>query len=251
MPSTPEPGGKPLIYSSPLIQERRQRILKETRKLIAEKGIANFGVRELSKRAGVAQGTLYNAFSSKERIVALAIKDAFDEIRMHVYYKTPADTIEGLLDRAIKINSRNLKARNYAMAVTTIYFSPTTPNDVWTILHQMGTSGITEFLRRLKADGQLEDWVIIEDIAVTFSNMTYAIIHEWSLGRITDSDYLRRIVEAFLLLAISVSKGEARSTAQGYMTGIHRDGSLPEFPMARWRAQPSDVETTMVTDAPD
>jgi AcrR family transcriptional regulator len=244
MESTPELGGNPLTYSSPLIHERRQRILRETRKLIAEKGIANFGVRELSKRAGVAQGTLYNAFSSKERIVALAIKDAFDEIRMHVYYKTPADTIEGLLDRAIKINSRNLRARNYAMAVTTIYFSPTTPNDVWIILHQMGTSGITEFLRRLQADGLLEDWVIVEDIAVTFSNMTYGIIHEWSLGRISDDDYLRRIAEALLLLAISVSKGDARTTAQRYLTDIRFKGELPHFPMARWRPPKAGEERT-------
>lgn len=202
--------------------------------MIAEKGIANFGVRELSQRANVAQGTLYNAFSSKERIVALAIRDAYDEIRLRIHYKTAADTIEGLLDRAIAINRRNLKSRNYALAVTSIYFSTSPPADVWNILRQMGTNGITEFMFRMKSDGLLKKWVIIEDIAISYSNTNYGIINEWALGRLSDRDYLRRIAEALLLLTASVSKGAACETAQRYMRYIRETGDLPPFPSALW-----------------
>ncbi len=227
--------GNPLVYSSPLIQERRSRILKETRKLIAQKGLANFSVRELCKQADIAQRTLYNHFSSKERAAALAIKEAFDEIRYHVHYKTSATTIEGMIDRAIAINSRNLRAKNYALAVVTIYFSPTSTDDVWEVLQEMGTSGITVLLESLAENGQIEEWVNIEEVALTFSNTSFAIINEWCLGRLSDEDYLRRVVDALLLLLSGACRGEARETAQRYMRDIRRTGKLPTFPMPSFR----------------
>ena len=226
----PVESANPLVYSSPLIHERRRRILKETRKLISEKGLANFGIRELCARADVAQRTLYNAFSSKERVAALAIKEAFDELRQSTNYSTQAATIEGLIDRVITVNTRNLKAKNYALAVATIYFSPTTPQDVWEMLRKMGTAGITEVLENLAASRQLEEWVDIDEVAINFSNLSYAIINEWCLGRLTDRDYLRRLVDALLLLLLSATKGKARKTAERRLLDIRPSGALPVFP---------------------
>lgn len=235
------PVGNPLVYSSPLIQERRRRILKETRKLIAQKGLANFSVRELCKQADIAQRTLYNHFSSKERVAALAIKEAFDEIRYHVNFKTSATSIEGMIDRAIAINSRNLRARNYALAVVTIYFSPTSTDDVWEVLQNLGTTGITVLLESLAESGQIEDWADIDEVALTFSNTSFAIINEWCMGRLSDEDYLRRVVDALLLLLCGVCRGEARETAMRFLMQIKTTGKLPSFPMPSVRfAVPAD-----------
>lgn len=233
------PVGNPLVYSSPLMQERRRRILKETRKLIAQKGLANFSVRELCKQADIAQRTLYNHFSSKERVAALAIKEAFDEIRYHVNFKTSATSIEGMIDRAIAINSRNLRARNYALAVVTIYFSSTSTDDVWEVLQNLGTTGITVLLRSLAEAGQIEDWADIDEVALNFSNTSFAIINEWCMGRLSDEDYLRRVVEALLLLLCGVSRGEARETAMQYLIQIKKTGRLPSFPIPSVRLSPS------------
>lgn len=233
----PNSAGNPLTYSSPLIQERRRRILKEIRKLISEKGLTNFSVRELCKQADIAQRTLYNHFSSKERAAALAIKEAFDEIRYHVHFQTSATTIEGMIDRAITINSRNLRVKNYALAVATIYFSPSSTDDVWEVLQKMGTSGITVLLESLAEDGQLEDWVDIEEVALTFSNASFAIINEWCLGRLSDEDYLRRVVDALLLLLCGVCRSRARETAMRYLSEIHQSGKLPTFPKPSYRVK--------------
>ena len=240
MPYTGEAlgAGNPLVYSSPLIQERRRRILKEARRLIAEKGLTNFGVRELAQRADVAQRTLYNAFSSKERIAALAIKEAFEEIRYHVNYRTVATTVEGMIDRAIAINTRNLKARNYALTVASIYFSPTTPRDVWEVLNTIGTGGMRELLAAVKARGDLEEWVIIDDVAGNFSNMTFAIINEWCMGVLSDDEYLRRIVESLLLLLLGTTHGATRASAERYQRDIRATGALPTMPRPTWRATP-------------
>jgi len=236
--TVPDPSnlaGNPLVYASPLMQERRRRILKETRRLIAAKGLANFGVRELCLQAEIAPRTLYNHFSSKERAAAIAIKEAFDEIRYDVHFKTEATSIEGMIDRAIAINSRNLRARNYALAVVTIYFSPSSTEDVWDVLRQMGTGGITVLLESLAARGQIEPWADIAEVALTFSNTSFAIINEWCLGRLGDDDYLRRVVEALLLLLCGVCRGAARETALRYLADIRRTGRLPSFPKPVYR----------------
>lgn len=227
--------GNTLVYASPLIQERRRRILKETRRLIAQKGLANFSVRELCHQADIAQRTLYNHFSSKERAAAFAIKEAFDEIRYHVHFKTEATTIEGMIDRAIAINTRNLRARNYALAVVTIYFSPSTTDDVWEVLQKMGTGGITILLESLAANGQIEPWADIEEVALTFSNTSFAIINEWCLGRLSDAAYIRRVVDALLLLLCGACRGKARETAMRILQDIRRTGELPYFPKPTYR----------------
>src|SRR6266851_1962676 len=109
---------KPLIYSSRSIAERRRRILREARKLLAERGIEGFAVRELCRRAEVAQRTLYNAFQSKDRVIALAIREAYEEVNQRFRYRTSAETLEGFLDRLTSVHERNFRARNYTDAVT-------------------------------------------------------------------------------------------------------------------------------------
>ena len=85
-------------------------------------------MRELSKRANVAPKTLYNAFGDRDRLMGLAIREVYDALRQNVKFKTSDRTLPGLLDRAMMLNCGNLKARNYARAVATIYFAPGTPS---------------------------------------------------------------------------------------------------------------------------
>ncbi len=49
---------------------RRQRIIDEAYKLIASRGEENVQIREIAESAGVALGTAYRYFGSKERLVA-------------------------------------------------------------------------------------------------------------------------------------------------------------------------------------
>jgi len=57
-----------------LIEARRTQILSAAADAISEKGLHGATIREIAARAGVAEGTLYNYFSSKREIL-LAIAD--------------------------------------------------------------------------------------------------------------------------------------------------------------------------------
>src|SRR5688500_15915675 len=104
-------GGRALVYRSDNIVERRKRILREARKLIAETGLSGFSVRELAHRAGIAQKTLYNAFGSKENVIALAIRQYMDDFNARMTTRFDHGTLEERLEKLIKVHSRNVQIR--------------------------------------------------------------------------------------------------------------------------------------------
>ena len=85
-----------LTYGSPKIFERRRRILETARLLIAERGYDGFGIRELCERASVAPQTVYKAFESKERIIALAIRHHFQLFAKQQAYHFDKASLEGV-----------------------------------------------------------------------------------------------------------------------------------------------------------
>jgi AcrR family transcriptional regulator len=77
----------PKIYSTEKRQEIVNQLLMVGLELIKQNGIKKMSIHELTKRVGIAQGTFYNFFNSKEMLVyALAdsyqqsIKDKLEEI---------------------------------------------------------------------------------------------------------------------------------------------------------------------------
>lgn len=216
-------------YDSPQMAERRERILHETRKLINEEGLEGFSMRELSKRANVAPKTLYNAFGDRDRLIGLAIREMYDALRYNVKFKTSDKTLSGLLDRAIVLNRGNLKARNYAKAVATIYFAPGTHPELRDILQEMAVGNTSEWLTDLRTKGQLHDWVDIEHLTRHMANMEYALILDWATGRVKDTEYLFRFAEIVLFSALAATRGEVYEAAEAMMVQMAETREVPSF----------------------
>jgi AcrR family transcriptional regulator len=217
---------QPVIYSSQAIIQRRKRILREARRLIAERGIEGFTIRTLCDRADVAPRTLYNAFLNKERLIAIAIQDAYEDFNRKMKYKTAADTLVGMLDRLMTVNRRNFNARNYTRAVAALYFSGTTHHDIWEALQQMAFANLKPWLARLDREDLLEPWVDTAEIASTFANIEYSTINDWAQGRIANADYLGRLVGNFLTLVVGIARGEVLEEARRHLATLHETGGL-------------------------
>ncbi|MCW1382943.1 TetR/AcrR family transcriptional regulator [Novosphingobium sp. KCTC 2891] len=215
---------KPLLYFSPSILARRRRLLKETRRMIAEDGLDGFSIRRLCQRAGVAQRTLYNAFQNKDRLIALAIREAYDEYSAYARTSTESASLAGLLSRTIAINRRNFRVRNYTKAVCALYFSANTKPDVWETLQEMSLLGTHRWLERRKAE--LQPWVDVNHLAEVMANVLYATINDWALGRLEDQEYLPRLAENILLLVIGSAKGELAEEATRFLETIQRTGDV-------------------------
>lgn len=216
-------------YDSDAMAERRERILYEVRKLVNEEGLEGFSMREISKRANVAPKTLYNAFGDRDRLIGCAIREVYDAVRQNVQFKTSDRTLEGLLDRAIVLNRGNLKARNYAQAVATIYFTPGTNPYLRLLLQEMAVGNTREWLEDVRAKGGLHDWVNIDHLTRHMANMEYGLILEWATNGVKDSDYLFHFVEIILFSALAATLGEVRETANALLAKMVATGELPKF----------------------
>jgi hypothetical protein len=185
---------------------------------------------------------LYNAFHDKDRVIALAIRQAFDDFNNYVHYKTDPKTLSGVLDRTLGLNRQNFRVKNYTKAICKIYFSPNTSRDVWETLQDMSLSGIRQWLTILLASDQLQPWINIDHFAEAMANLQYATINDWCLGRLSDEQYLPALTERMLLLIVGAVKDRTRRESEQFLLNLNSTGELPRFPKAVWKPQlPRDL----------
>lgn len=218
-----------LVYSSPAIHERRRRILDETRKMIAERGLADFSMDEIGQRAGVAKRTLYNAFQTKERMIAIAIHEYFQSYLAHIPFGAPIGSVRRNVERLIFMIQRDLQIRNYVSAIVSIYFSADADSDIWKTMHSMSVEPNLQWILPLKAKRQLQPWVDAERLADDLVRVAYATLNDWCRKRIDDEHILFHFVCACLTVAAGATRGAARKEIEEILLRYHAEG-IPAAP---------------------
>jgi AcrR family transcriptional regulator len=219
-----------LIYSSPAIHERRRRILDETRKMIAERGLSDFSMDEIGQRAGVAKRTLYNAFQTKERMIAIAIHEYFQSYLTHIPFSAPVGSMQRNVERLIFMIQRDLQIRNYVSAIVSIYFSADSDSDIWKTMHSMSVEPNLQWIMPLKAKRQLQPWIDPERLADDVVRMAYATLNDWCRGRIDDENIRFHFVCSCLTVAAGATRGAARKEIEDMLQRYHTEG-IPATPL--------------------
>lgn len=209
----PAAGGVTPIYDSALMHERRQRILLETRRVIEENGIESLSMRELCKRAGVAQRTLYNAFGSKDRIVGLAIQDNYLDQVSRMKFASAHDTMEGVIERTARVFMHFGRQRNYLKAVTDLYFAPTAHKETIAMMRELSHANARPWLQQLAQHGQINPSLSLEQIEEDVTDLAFSVMRKWAIGNIGVARMADEAVRGFLVLMIGSTTGEAQARA--------------------------------------
>lgn len=225
-----------LVYSSPAIKARRKRILNETRKLIAERGLSGFSMDEICKRANVAKRTLYNAFQTKERLVALAIDEYFERYLDRLPYTHERGTLEHNIERLVFVINRNRQIKNYITAIMALYFSADANEDIWMTMHEMAVKGNLEWLASLQEKGRLHPWIEASEFVDDLVRLEYSIIYDWCRNHIDDDQIANRLVTGWLNLVLGVTRGSARKQVERCLEAIHNTGQLVPDDIAKLAA---------------
>lgn len=212
-----------MVNSSEAMFGRRRRILHEVRKMISGGGLDAFNMRELGKRAAVSTRTIYNAFGSKEMVVALAIHAYFESFVAHVKYPDDASGFQGALARQVTSTLRDVDIRYYMKTLVVLYFSPTLHPDIRTVLLDLASRSWVPWLQRLLALKQIRRGVDINDLIIDLSNLQYGRIHEWCLGQLSNDEFLQKTLCGVLLLLVGATSGEARLEASDAFDHIQSD----------------------------
>ena len=181
--------------------DRKQRILSEAQRLLDEQGVEGFTIRELSRRAGVAQRTLYNVFGSKEDIVASAIEQHYAGLLEDLPPPTQVDDIELQLRRIAGISRVVISLRRYATAMVGVFFSPAVDRRIYDSLRRISVAGSGNWIDRAEAAKVLVKMSDAdrERLTTLVVNVGYANVTDWSAGRIPDAELGPRSQINFLL----------------------------------------------------
>lgn len=240
-------GGRSLIYKSDNIFERRRRILREARKMIAEEGLEGFSVRELCGRAGIAQKTLYNAFGSKENVIALAIRQYMTDFNERAVMRFEPDTIGGRLERLIKVHSRNLQIRRYTTAIMAVYNSPTANREIRNAIRGVSEAGAWPLAKALHESKSLLPGVTPESFVYLQTSTVYSVLVDWCLGDLPDEELVDRVCETFLMIVAGMTKSQPHLEARRWLQDL-RD-KRPSWTALRKMAEVGSIASLEPGDA--
>jgi len=201
-------------YASSSIIERRRRILATARKMIAAEGMAAVNMDEISRRAHVAKRTLYNAFQSKERLIATAIQQYFEDYEVELVYTAPPATPRRMAEHLTLIAARNLTIRNYTRALLNVYYSADIEDDVRKTINEIVAHSHRPWIERLDAERQLQPWIQRDTLVDDLVRYRYGVANDWVHGRIQDERLAPTLIGGVMTMVIGATKPRARREAE-------------------------------------
>lgn len=140
-----------MINQSEAMFDRRRRIIQVARQIVSEEGLEAFNMRALAHRAEVSTKTIYNAFGSKEMVIALVIHAYFEEFRTTKEFRGNATSFGGALERNLASTLRAAQSPNYVRALITLFFSPTIHPAIHAVLIELTSRYWSPWLQGLEA----------------------------------------------------------------------------------------------------
>lgn len=208
---SPKTRARASSYTSPSMLARRHRILDETRKMIGEVGLANLAMDDVAKRANVAKRTLYNAFQSKEHLIAAAISKYFDayEAKIH-YHNDDVTSLDWMVERLIVVARRNLTIRNYTRALMNIYHSADVAPEIRQAIHDIAARSHEPWIRKLQTGKQLVPWINADNLVSMLVRYRYALAQAWTEGELADDELVIEVLRGFFTFMAGATRGKAR-----------------------------------------
>jgi AcrR family transcriptional regulator len=198
-------------YSSPRQRARQERILAAARGLIAEKGYDGLTMRDLARASGVSDKTLYNLFTSKDRLVLSAVADLLDAIGQRVAGCDPAAGLATLLQYSDCMMQQVLDTPAYAQAMATSLFQADARSPLVGVL----LSSNERFLRReLRHALQRKELVADVDppvLARLLGAHMWGVLLMWNKGLLDVHELPAASIRSlcFTLNGVANDKGEA------------------------------------------
>jgi AcrR family transcriptional regulator len=149
----------------------RLRILRGAQELFRAQGFEATTTRHVAQAAGIANGTLFNYFATKEAIVAALVSVALEDAQQEIERRTEeASSLDEALFALVAAELRHLRPlRRYLGSVLESAFSPLTSDD-------SRPEGESLRRRHLARVGELMDRYAAADSATPLAQQLY-----WSL----------------------------------------------------------------------
>jgi len=165
-------------------EKTKRAILREALKLFAEKGFYRTTTKAISKRAGIAEGTLFNYFQTKEDLALYFFERELDAVIE--WYKNDSRIQQAALpEKLFAIIQQFLdRATPYEEFIGAVYLralSPTSKLSPWSLQNQERNLRYLRFIRGILAEAEAtEEIPAVGDFgAYAFGLLQMAMITHW------------------------------------------------------------------------
>lgn len=141
-------------------EKTKQAILAAALKLFAEKGFYNTSTRAISRKAGIAEGTLFNYFETKEDLALYFFEREMDEV-IEWYEKNSRLKRADLPEKLFAIVQHSLeRLEPYEEFIGAVYLralAPSSKLSAWRLQNQERDLRYLRFIRGALAEAEAED----------------------------------------------------------------------------------------------
>jgi len=191
-------------------KERRERILDVAVDLAEAGGYENVRQRDVADQAGIALGTLYKSFISKEHILSAAIEREADELERRIKAKPPAgDTASERLQNLFRITTRAMCHKpKYARAVIRAITSGQPEVAVHVTAYQGRMNAI---IAGVIAGGGSDTDDRVAMLATLLQQIWFASLVAWSAGVLSQAEISTHMDQAIELILASPKSRRTRT----------------------------------------
>lgn len=161
----------------------KQKLFDATLRLAASRGLVGLTVDEIAAEAGVAKGTVYYNFGSKDGLVdgllRYGVGQLADELRAAVTDADPMSVIESQVDNALKFIGQYPGFSQ--ILVSEMWRTPGQWHETLTLLREEVISIVKAQLQRLADDGRLPDGVQIQTAAAGLFGTMLVVALDWQV----------------------------------------------------------------------
>ena len=199
-------------YTSPVMTERRQRVVDCAHRILGEGNIPALTIERLSREAEVAPRTIYRLFGNKEGVIQATVQDRLSEVREHLATRQADYTIDVVFAELDWMVSEMERDDEYARVVIGFYFSMEPREAAIQELRSVAYNRFRNWLDREIKAGNTESRLDLERIAQEFVSKEFLVYQRWALNRVSGEQCRLELHMNFLKTAALVLKGRPRET---------------------------------------
>ncbi len=196
-------------YESPRQLARQASILKTTREMLSEVGYHATTIRGLAKKAGVAPGTLYNLYNSKDELVLAAVEDLLSDIFTEAN-KGSEPGLARILTQGQKLSEATVANPEYAEAMTRALFGVEPDDPLTETLYARGIPEIERQLEVAMETGEIRPDVDVANTAMQLQSHAWGIIMAWLMGVVPLDELIRESMRARLVILVQIAAETSR-----------------------------------------
>lgn len=207
-------------YESARQKERQSAILSAARSMLDREGYSGMTMRGLAKEAGVAQGTLYNLYSSKDDLILAAVEDLLAEIGERAVADNPAPGIDAILHMARLTGEATQAMPRYADAIARSTYRAQPDDPLVDVLFTRTRPFLLHHLNVARSAGELRDAVDVDLLARHLVGQTWSVMLLWMMGVFETRQIVAERLRSDLMMLIGVTQGPRRADLEAQLDNL-------------------------------